>query len=146
MSATLLNKAVVAQFLAEVFENFRGQYLDHLVTPDLRAHPLAALGLPDGPEGVRRLLPALRAAFANPKVSVPDMVAEGDRVVARYVFEADHAGELMGVPATGRRVRIPGILVARLREGKVAEYWREEDQWGLLQQIGGVPEAALQGA
>ena len=146
MSATLLNKAVVAQFLAEVFENFRGEYLDHLVTSDLRAHPPAALGLPDGPEGVRQLLPALRATFANPKVSVPDMVAEGDRVVARYLFEADHAGELMGVPATGRRVRIPGILVARVREGKVAEYWREEDRWDLMRQIGGNPSMELQGA
>ena len=38
----------------------------------------------------------------------------------------------MGVPATGRRVRVPGILLARVHGGKVAEYWREEDQLGLL--------------
>ena len=54
----------------------------------------------------------------------------------RYVFEADHTGSLMGVPATGKRVSITGIFIARLDDGKLAEYWREEDSLGLMQQLG----------
>lgn len=121
MSETLLHKAVVAQLVTEVFERFSDEHLHHLVTPDFRAHPWESLGLPEGPEGLRRVVAWLRGAFAAPKVSVSDLVAEGDRVTARYLFEADHVGELMGVPATGRRVRLPGILFARVRDGKVAE-------------------------
>lgn len=70
--------------------------------------------------------------LANAEVKVDDLIAEGDRVVMRYRWAADHTGPIMGIPATGKRVEMPGILIARIANGKLAEYWRQEDMLGLL--------------
>lgn len=126
---------VVSRFAEELFEKFDGEAASRLVSDEFHAHPWAAFGLPDGPEGVRRFAGFMGAAFSAARRSVEDVVVEGDRVVVRYLFEADHTGDLMGVAATGRRIRLPGIFIARVADGKVAEYWREEDLLGVMQQI-----------
>jgi predicted ester cyclase len=65
-------------------------------------------------------------------------------LAVRYVFEADHTGELLGIGATGKRVYLPGIFIARIEDGKLAEYWREEDQLSMMQLLGAIlsPEQA----
>lgn len=148
MSTTLIHKAVVSQFITEAFERFDEEYLPFLLSEDFVAHPWATLDLPRGPEGMIQVVRRLRTLFAHPQVTVGDLVAEGDRVVARYRFEADYVAELAGVPAGGRRVRMDGILIARMDGGKIAEYWREEDQLGMLRQLGvePMPTAAMQPA
>lgn len=143
MSTDLIHKAVVSQFISETFERFSGEHLHHLLTEDFHAHPWAGAGIPDGPGGMARVAAFLGEKFSNARVVVHDLLAEGDRVVARYTFEADHTGELAGTAPTGRRIRLPGILIARLRDGKIAEYWREEDQLGMLAQIGAVAAPAF---
>ncbi len=134
--STQTNVTIVARFAEALFEKFNGDAAAELVSDDFHAHPWQGYGIPDGPEGVRLFAAALRTAFSNAHRSVEDIVSEGDKVVMRYVFEADHTGSLMGIPATGKRVRIPGIFIAHLDGGKVAEYWREEDLLGLMQQLG----------
>lgn len=126
---------VASRFARTLFEAFDGEAAATLVTDRFHAHPWAVYGLPDGPEGVRLFAAALRAAFGNARRTVEDVVSEGDKVVVRYVFEADHRGELMGIPATGRRVRIPGIFIARLEGDRLAEYWCEENLLGMVQQL-----------
>lgn len=126
----------MSRFAEALFERFDGEAAGALVTEDFHAHPWVPFGLPDGPEGVHQFAAFLGGAFSNARRSVEDVVAAGDRVAVRYVFEADHTGPLMGIPATGRRVRLPGIFIARVRDGKIAEYWREEDMLSLMQQLG----------
>jgi predicted ester cyclase len=70
---------------------------------------------------------------------VEDLVAEGDKVVARIVGYGRHQGDLFGMPATGKDIRVSGIAIWRLREGKIVEHWHETDQVGLLQQVGVLP-------
>lgn len=136
MTTNLIHKAVVNQFLTEAFERLDPQHLPYLVTEDFIAHPWTELGISRGPEGMKRVVLALRSSFSNARVVVKDLIAEGDKVVARYHFEADHCGGFAGVSASGRRVRTHGILVAHMRNGRIAECWREEDHVGLLQQLG----------
>ena len=138
------HRAIVERFCEEAFEEFNDAAANELVTDDFHSHPWSALGIPDGPEGMKQFLAFMRSAFSNARVSVEDVISEGDKVAARYVFEADHTGELLGIGATGKRVRLPGIFIARVENGKLAEYWREEDQLGLMQQLGAAlsPEGA----
>ncbi len=138
------HRAIVERFCEEGFEKFNDEAVNELVTDDFHSHAWAALGIPDGPEGIKQFLAFMRSAFSNAHVSVRDVVSEDDKVVARYVFEADHTGDLMGIEATGKRVRLPGIFIARIYDGKLAEYWREEDQLGMMQQLGAIlsPERA----
>lgn len=130
-----INKAIVSCFLEEAFGKFNGQDMHELVAEKFHAHAWAAWGLPDGPEGVNQFIDFMRSSFSNPSVSIEDMIAEGDKVVVRYVFEADHTGALMGIAPTGNRFILPGILIARLADGKLTEYWREEDFHTALQKL-----------
>lgn len=135
-TVTEQHKATVARFVEAAFEQFDPDSMDNLVTADFHAHPWAAYGIPDGPEGMKQVLAMLEPAFSNAHVTIEDVVAEGDRVAVRYVFEADHTGALAGIEATNKRIRLPGILIARLEGDKLAEYWREENQLDLMQQLG----------
>ena len=130
------HRAIIERFAEEAFEKFDADAANGLVTDDFHSHPWSVLGIPDGPEGMKQFLAFMRSAFSNARVSVEDVISEDDKVAVRYVFEADHTGELLGVGATGKRVRIPGIFIARVEDGKLAEYWREEDQLGMMQQLG----------
>lgn len=68
-----------------------------------------------------------------------DLIAEGDQVVLRCTMVGTHAGPLMGVPATGRNVQIPAIVIYRIADGKIVQFWAQADVLLLLQQIGAVP-------
>jgi len=67
-----------------------------------------------------------------------DVVAEGDKVAGRWTAEGTHEGELLGVPATGKRFRFAGLSICRLAEGKMAEQWERWDRLDLMQQQRGV--------
>ena len=131
------NKALVGRFVEEVFVRGNGDVMEELVTDAFRSHAWAKdFGIPDGPEGVKQFIAVMDSAFSNAEVRVEDLLAEGEKVAVRYVYEADHTGELMGIEATGKRIRLPGIFIARVEDGKIAEYWRQEDHLGLMQQLG----------
>jgi len=127
MLESLIARALVAQFLTELLERARDEPLRYLVTSDFRMHAGAPSDL-RGPNALRPFLDGVRAAFDSPRLQVEDLLAEGDRVAARFVFEADHAGTSAGVVPAGRRVRLHGMLMARVRAGKVAEAWLEQDR------------------
>ena len=58
---------------------------------------------------------------------------------ARWTVRATHEGPLFGIAATGRRVTVTGIDIARVVDGKAVEHWRIFDQLGMLQQLGAIP-------
>ena len=73
---------------------------------------------------------------------VDDLIAEGDRVVARGVSRGTHRGEFMGIPAGGKEVAVNWISLFRLTpEGRIQEARVAFDQFGLMQQIGALPAA-----
>jgi len=73
------------------------------------------------------------------RVTVEDMIAEGDKVVARYVAHGTPQGDFMGIPATGKAFTMTAIDILRFEDGKIAEHWIESDQLGMLQQLGAIP-------
>lgn len=130
------NAKLVERFTEAVFLRFDAAEAADLVTADFVAHPWAPLGVPPGPAGVGPVVAAFRAAFDQVRVTLDDVLADGDRVAIRYRYAGRHCGDLFGIPATGRSFEMAGILVARVAQGRVAEYWREEDMLGLQQQLG----------
>jgi predicted ester cyclase len=68
-------------------------------------------------------------------------VAEGDLVVSHIVGRGVHAGELLGLPATNKEIETEGIVIHRVRDGKIVEYWSVTDVARVLQQLGVMPEA-----
>ncbi len=87
-------------------------------------------------EAVNAAFRRFHSVFPDLHVVIEDVVAEGDRVAARWTATGTHSGEFAGLPATGRAVRWGGIDIYRLVGGKVAEWWRNDDFIWLLKQLG----------
>lgn len=117
--------------------------LQALVADDFVCHVAGGLAAgAHGPEIWRRRAGALRTAFPDYRITIEDLLADGDKVVMRYRGQGTHRGPLFGAGPTNSRVEYTGIMVVRISEGKLAEEWTEYDQFGLMRQIGALPGPA----
>ena len=90
-------------------------------------------------EAARQEAADYRRGFPDVANTIEDIIAEGDKIVARWRSRATHQGEYMGIPPTGEEVEVTGITLYRIQGGKIAESWNVEDKLGLLRQIGAFP-------
>ena len=89
---------------------------------------------------LRRHIADFEAAFPRYGAEVEDLIAEGDKVVVRATFHGTHTGkEFAGLPPTGKQWSVPGIVIYRIAEGKIVDFWIQADTLGLLQQLGAAP-------
>jgi steroid delta-isomerase-like uncharacterized protein len=134
------NKALARRAFEEAWNKGNLAVLDQLVAADFDGHPQPSdADFGRGPEGQKRFIGMYRAAFPDIQMTIEDMTAEGDRVAVRWTGRGTHTGELMGMPATGKRATVTGILIDRIAGGKIAESWGNFDALGMLQQLGVVP-------
>jgi predicted ester cyclase len=97
-------------------------------------------GFPATKEGTLEFFRTLLAAFPDWRMTVKDLIAGGDKTVARVTVTGTHKGEFMGVPPTGTRVDMQLIDIMRFNSaGLVCEHWGVADMLSLLQQLGAVP-------
>jgi predicted ester cyclase len=117
------NKAAVVRFNKDVIERGDPAAARELFAPGF-VNRTAQPGGPTGPEGMLFMFDqVLRPAFPDLVVEIHDQVAEGDKVTTRKTIHGTHRGELLGVPATNRRVAIEVIDIVRLEDGRYAEHW-----------------------
>jgi steroid delta-isomerase-like uncharacterized protein len=136
MSGT--NKAVIQAFLEDVINQGRLERANDLVKEDfVELDPLP--GQEQGREGLKAVIHALRSAFPDMHWVVNEMVAEGEKVVTRFVWTGTHRGVFLGIPATGNRVEVKGVVIDRLENGKMADSRILMDTMGLMQQLGVIP-------
>lgn len=88
----------------------------------------------------KEIMKMFNTAFPDLKFTIEDQIAEGDRVVSRVTTEGTHKGEFQGVAPTGKKVRSSVIAINRIVDNKIAERWTELDSFGIMQQIGAIPE------
>lgn len=84
----------------------------------------------------KELHPKVRSAFPDGRLTIEDIVAEGDKVVLRVTFEGTHKGDFLGLPATGKQVRTPAFFMMRVADGKVVEEWGLDDGVEMRRQLG----------
>ena len=96
----------------------------------------------DSDEDLRQHIAVAEAGFPRYAFPAEDMIAEGDKVVVRATMRAVHLGEFFGVPATGKAVTMPLIIIYRIADGKIVEHWLQMDALGLMQQLGVIPAPA----
>src|SRR5215217_2541871 len=91
-----------------------------------------------GIEGLAQFVSMMRSAMPDLRITLEDDMAEGDKVVSRWIAQGTHQGELMGIAPTGNQVTVTGITIHRIEEDKIVEEWENWDALGLMQQIGAV--------
>ena len=88
-----------------------------------------------GIEGFRRFLADIRSTFSNPEYKVMDTISEGEKVVVRFSAKATHAGRYMGLPASGRSLKLWGVMIFKFEAGSIAEFWGLFDAQSILKQL-----------
>lgn len=131
------NKAIFRRFIEEVWNQGNLAVADELFAPN--AVSPNAPQLPPGPEGVKIITTMFRSAFPDFHMKIGDLIAEGDKVIARFTESGTHLGEFMGIAPTGKHVEFTEIGILRIAAGKVIESWYETDMLSLMQQLGAIP-------
>ncbi len=88
-----------------------------------------------GIEGAKQLI-GLWSSLSNRKLTVEDMVAEGDRVAAHFTFSGTHSANFLGIPPTGRSFTVTGTGIFKIVDGKATDNWVNFDALGVFQQLG----------
>ncbi len=138
------NKALVRRLLEDDISRGNRAVAAEIIAPDFVDHTNPP-GMQHGLEGHNAIVDLFRAAFPDQWWQIEDLIAEGDRVVARTTMTGTHRGDFFGLPATGRSVRVSGVHVMRIANGQIAEHWGNNDDLGLMRQLGAIPEPNLVG-
>ena len=129
---------ILHRWFEEVWNNGRAELIDEMIAPNAIAH-----GLEDpngnevrGPEEFKKFHHSFRSAFPDIHISIEEMVSEGDLVVGYCKIKATHTGAGFGMESTGKPVAFEGMLMFRVRDGKVVEAWNSFDFLKMFQQMG----------
>jgi steroid delta-isomerase-like uncharacterized protein len=135
------NKSVIRTFVEDVINQGRLERADDIVIEDfVELDPLP--GQAQGREGLKEVIRQMRIAFPDIRWTVDEMLAEGDKVFTRFTWSGTHAGAFLGVPASGRRITVKGMVIDRLVAGKMADSRILMDTLGMMQQLGALPVPA----
>ncbi len=136
MTATEQTNTDTVRAFIESFWN--GQDFDSLnrfLTPDYVDHAY----VPHTADGLKGTASELSAALPDHRSEIEDVVAQGDKVVARMVLRGTHGGPFRGTPPTGNPAEINLYRMYRLADGRIAEHWALLDTATLLRQIAAQP-------
>ncbi len=98
-------------------------------------------GLTPTKDGVMTFFRMYLAGFPDLQLNVEDLLAHGDKVVARVRATGTHQGEFMGMPATGKAVDVQMIDIIRFGDdGRAIEHWGVFDTMTMMQQLGAIPD------
>ena len=134
------NKTNVRRLFEEVWNKGQLPVADELFAPTYTHHDSSTPDVGRGPESEKKRVTLYRNAFPDIRLTIEDMLAEGETVVARWSCRGTHKGELNGIAPTGKQFNITGISIARFTNGKMFEGYINWDALGLMQQLGVVPE------
>jgi len=133
MSAEL-NKALLHRYIEEVWEKENPAAVDNFLAPTYARHRSPTTP-PLTREDQKQLLAAFRTAFPDVKITIEDVIAEGDKVAFRSTMRGTHQGEFLGIAPTGQEVTFGLLDVIRIEDGKFVEQWGGPDIYDLMQQL-----------
>jgi steroid delta-isomerase-like uncharacterized protein len=117
--------------------------IDELFRPDVLVRtplPIEATGA----QAMREVWARLLRVYPDLRVTIEDLLAEGDEVVSRNTVTGTHQGDYMGHPPTGNPVTYNEIFIFRFADGRIAETWGVVDVFSQMKQIGVIPAAPEQ--
>jgi steroid delta-isomerase-like uncharacterized protein len=140
MTSLEQNKALMRSYIEEAWNKGDLDFIDKNFSSDFVNHGTFP-GQPTDRDGVKWVINNIRNAVPDVDFTVEDMIAEGDKVVTRWLAEGTHKdkGDLMGAKPTGKKISISATVIDRIKDSKVVEHWANRDDLAFLQQIGLIP-------
>ena len=130
------NKAIVRRLYDEVWNKRRLEVVDALISPSHALNDPLASDSQIGPKLYKQRVVEFTNSFPDCRFSIEDMIAEKGKVVACWTISGTHKGELMDIPATGKKVSVEGITIHLITNGKILDSYARWDALGLLRQLG----------
>jgi steroid delta-isomerase-like uncharacterized protein len=135
------NKTISRRLVEEVFNEGKYDLIEEIIVATFVNHD-PATGDVTGIDGVRQNIDGYRSAFPDIKITIEEQIAEGNLVATRWTAKGTHKGELMGIAATGKEATVTGLTLDKIKDGKIVESWNNWDTFGLMRQLGVIPEMA----
>ncbi len=135
-----ITKTLIRRFGEELWNQGNLLRADEFLAPDVISH-FTHLPSPTNRAGFLTFVTQLRAAFPDLALTLEDLIAEQEKVVARWTMRGTHEGLLLGIPPTGKPIEISATIIYRIDDEKIAEIWGNLDVLSLAQQIGVVTPA-----
>jgi len=129
------NKALMTRIIEEFVNKNIPAVADELFADDFVNHS-PQFGVTPDREGLKQMIALLHQGFHDYHITIEDMIAENDKVVARMRTTGKHTGELLGIQSTNKSVDFYQISIIRIEEGKVKERWNVNDQLEAMRQLG----------
>lgn len=135
---TEANKNVMRRIAAEVLDAKNLAAAEALVAADCVDHS-AFPGQPPGLAGMRARWAMLFEAFPDFRITIHDIIAEGEIVALRTTGRGTHKGAFFGIPPTGKEIVFHETNFNRIVDGKLVEHWADRGNLEVMQQLGAIP-------
>ena len=132
------NKLVMHRF-TEFINTASEKLAGELISPNAIFHVPGRAEPLKGPAGYLSIIGMMRVGFPDIRWTLEEMIAEGDKVAARFTMRGTHQGTFFGVAPTGKKIEVAAMNFYRLSGGQFVEERGQPDLLGLMQQIGAIP-------
>jgi steroid delta-isomerase-like uncharacterized protein len=138
--------SMIRRWFDEVWNQGSEETIDRLLAKDAT---MWGVSRPDvcstGSEEFKKFYRSMRADFPDLKITLDQVVQEGDTAFARWTVTATHAAEASSTPAERKQLKISGMSACRVQDGMLVEGWNVWDQMGMARQLGALsgPAAML---
>ena len=132
-------KAVIRRWNDEGWSGGNYDLAHEIIAPVMTVHGAGGQSVGMGPEGLIDLIKTWRTAFPDGRMTVDDIIVEGDLVGIRNTWHGTQTESFYGIPPSGKEVHVTSVGLDRVKDGQVAEGWGELDMVGMMQQLGAMP-------
>ncbi len=133
------HRALFARWFEELWNKKNYSITQELVAPEFIAHGAGGQDIKQGPNGVADMVREWHKGFPDGRMTMDDIITEGEMSVVRITFRGTHTGEFYGIKPSNKPVEVTSIGIDRVTGGQIHEGWGELNMLGLMQQINALP-------
>lgn len=130
---------LVERYFGELMSEGKIEILTEIMDPGITFHiptqPKPFIGY----DAFRGFVGYLRNAFPDIRFTPENFVVDGAKVASRWQITGTHRGEFLGAPATGNKISDHGIDIFTIHQGRILSVEVNENDFGLMQQLGIIP-------
>lgn len=139
MSHAEEHRKLFERWFEELWNKKNYRITQELVDPNFVAHGAGGQDIKQGPDGVAELVKAWHTAFPDGRMTMDDIITEGEYSTIRMTWRATHTGPFGPIPASGKKIEVTSIGIDRVVNGKITEGWGEVNLLGMFMQMGVIP-------